>query len=221
MQEDDKHKSPRGSKTSLAEIDSEYSYLDYLIEKKFYKRYWKILRITLGVLSAFLVILAFFGISRYQDLTTLLREAEIANVKLQTVYQEHLVQDSLKGIRQENSKYYAYHLQHNGPFIRESISKMFQYYGFGFPNHKIEDSLSWYLYERSYWYNNAAYHYIKEKEKQRSNLTCIGVVYNGMPDDMISRIDSIFKKIYPDTEIEYFHDANLPESGFLYYIYSD
>lgn len=219
MGESDHNKHRKNDTGDIEKLAAEYSYLDYLIEKRFYKKYWRTLNLTLGGFAVLFTVLAVLGIRECSDLRSMRQDAEEASAKIQTVYRGHVQQDSLRMLRLENSQCYAYYLTGERPGMRESIGKRFEYYGFGFAGYKIEDSLNWYLYDGGHWYGNAAHRYIVAKSKANKDNTSVGIVDNGLSDAMRNRVDSVFREIYPDAEIEHFEDSLLPKSGFLYFIH--
>ena len=177
------------------------------------------MKIFIWVFSLIFGSLAFFGISKYNDLLRLVKETDIVHQRVQASYKFYLEQDSLNTLRIENSKYYSYYLEdENKRRIREAINKLFDANGFGIADSRIEVKLSEFLYDGDNWTNNDAYRFIYLQDTLKRNTTVIGVLYNGMPQRIINRVDSIFHQIYFDAEIKYFLDERLPKSGFLYYI---
>jgi len=107
-----------------------------------------------------------------------LNQAEKANEKLQKVYGDYAREDSLNTIRHQNSEYYAYFLQSTDEtFIRESIVKKFERYGFGFADERIEVALSNYLYRDNHYSYNPATDWLIKQHKADSEHVAVGVVF--------------------------------------------
>lgn len=217
MENENRKENKHDIHAALDKLSSDCSYLDYLIQKKFYKPFWRILRIPIAIAGGIIAVLAFFGIPSYFDLLRFAGEAETANRKIQTVYKEYIHQDSLNLIREENSKYYAFHVGHSSKY-RGTIIESFRDQGFRFRNVEVEDGLNQYLYEDKLARNNKAYNFIIQNKPKEKENNVIGVIYNDVPEYMINRVDSIFRDFYGEAEIEYFVDKRLPENGLLYYI---
>ncbi len=204
------------SKKALGSLASEYSYLDYVIEAKFYKRFWGFITKLTWIIGVVFAVLAFFGFRTYIQLNSKLNQAKEANERIQEVYRGYLKEDSLKTIRSQNSKYYAYLLQNDERPVRESIQRKFQYYGFGFADASIEDQLSVYLYD--HFFDNPATKWLEKTHEADSSIVAIGIVWRDLPDGMIARVDSIFRDVYPDSKVNFIRDIRLPKQGFLYVI---
>ena len=68
MKEDDELKNEANKYNNINNLSQEYSYLDYIIERKFYRRFWKILATIITIFGIIFAGLTFFGISKYIDL---------------------------------------------------------------------------------------------------------------------------------------------------------
>jgi hypothetical protein len=210
------HQRPEGP-SQQGGLGGEYGYIDYLIDRKFYKRFWRMLVGLLSVVSVFFAILAFIGISKYSDLSQTLKEAQTANERLQAVYSNYLREDSLNAIRRQNSKYYVYCRTDGENPIRESIGKSFENAGFAFADASIESALSRYLYAKGRYYSNDAMDWADKQHIADSDHVAIGVLYWEVPAPMLARIDSMLKDVYPSATIRHFEDPKMPRQGLLYY----
>ena len=209
--------SPNSRVHTEESLGAEYSYLDFLIEKKFYKRFSLWLKLLLSVFTVIFTASAYFGVSTYLDLREKLQEAEQANSKIQAVYTSYLQQDSVKALREENSRYYCYYLETGKPAMREAIGNRMREAGFAIADAGIEDAVSSFLNIDSNWVGNAAAQFVT-KSKGASQQHYIGVLYNGVSEPIRNRVDSILRDVYPSAIIQFFEDPHMPGRGFFYSI---
>ncbi len=201
---------------TVDDVAGEYGYLEYLIEKKFHRRfkgYWIVL---LSVLSIF----GLLSINTFVDLKAELGAAERANERIQAAYQDLLLRDSLDIVRSENAEYWLNYSPY-GPDNhnwRPAINQRFEDLGFGYSSSGVEDSVNWYLYDIEGLTSTNAYRHILRAADSSSNRI-IALAYNGVPRFIFSRIESVFRDVYGDSlEFFYASDTLLPEKVIMYYI---
>jgi hypothetical protein len=139
----------------------------------------------------------------------------VENIKerIDPLYNEYVLKDK---IREENSKYYAFHVAHDYKY-RGAIIEAFRDYGFKFRDSKVEDGVNEFLGENPRADSNAARLFMNKKPSNEAEKY-IGVLYNSISDEMRSRIDSIFFEVYGPAKIMYFEDKTIPPMGILYFI---
>jgi hypothetical protein len=199
-------------------LESDLSYVDWVIEKKFYKKFWRTLWITFSGIGILFVVLAWFGISEYRDLVQAVAEVEDTRARIQITYEDYTRRDSLQAIYDENSPYYCYFLSHDDRFMREAIQLEFVKNGFGLPGVDLEARVSDWVYSDHGWRSNAAAGFLQDKANVTDSGTEIAILHNGLPDHIIARVDSLFLALYAGATIEHFNDERLPAPGFVYYI---
>lgn len=213
MNENDESKNVKSKIKSLDELSSEYSYLDYIIDKKFYRRFWKILATILTIFGLILAGLTFLGISTYVDLMKYYNHVENVKERIDPLYNEYVIKDKIK---EENSKYYAFHVAHNNKY-RGAIIGAFRDYGFKFKDSIVEDGLNEFIYNNPQADSNAARLFVIAKSEDEKEKY-IGILYNGISYEMRIRMDSIFAEIYGAANVKYFKSEKIPPMGILYYI---
>lgn len=79
--------------------------MDFLIEKKFFRRYRAWLRLTWTIMIAAVSILTYLGYTTLSDYRSFVDDLELAKSKLKPTYEEYLRKDSVARIVDENSAY--------------------------------------------------------------------------------------------------------------------
>lgn len=217
MTENDQPKTSGEENRQLPEPSGDYSYIDFVIEKKFYKRFNRILRYFIAAIAVIFGVIAFLGIKEYRDLSKLATEADIVKEKIQTVYNEYARQDSLALIKKENSQFYAYHVNDRGGLF-DAIIEAFREQGFKFSDATVEDGITKFVHDKEYAPFNPATIFVDNKDSQEVDIKYIGVIYNDVPEKMRMRADSLFKDFYRGARVEYFEEKKLPRGGLLYFI---
>lgn len=220
MGESDNNKAHKKDSGDIEKLAAEYSYLDYLIEKKFYKKYWGHLRATVVVIGLVLTVIAIWGITTVSELSERLERLRDTDTKIQATYSDLLKRDSLQTYIDENSNYYAIYLAADWNLGRNAANELLGENGFSFASPEFEDSLTWLLDlgKTKFWFNNDAYRFVRDTAGTDLSLRRIGVVYHNVPSHIRGRLDSLYRVIYAEPVIGFFEDTRLPGSGFVFYI---
>lgn len=199
-------------------LQGEHGYVEFLIEKTFFKKFRWYLRGLLTSIGIIFAVLAFYGYSKLSDFDTLLDSARTTRDQMHDVYSEYLRLDSLNSLRQVNARYYHTYLIGDRGSFSETAQERFNYNGFGFSDASVDSALHKYLYDDFKIRDNEAQKFVAEKLKTGSNRIVVGVIHNSLPDSILVRVKSIFREVYLDAYIEYFEDPELPPHGFVYQV---
>jgi len=208
----DKHTSEK-----MTQWESEYSYIDYAMDHKFFKRFWWTLTAAIVVAAPLLAIFAYLSGSTYMEAQKVVNQTQAAYDRFEEAYDYFRSEDSLQAIRNENSRYYYYSIRFNEEkIIVHAMNSLFEEQGFGSRSVDVDSALNRYLYIEYGEFKSPARQWVVEHAKDSTNMVLIGVVHNGMPQSMLSRIDTLFKIVYTDPDIEYIQETRLPLGGFIY-----
>jgi hypothetical protein len=219
MTENPKEPNPHG-KSHSDEPDrweSSLSYIDYAMDQKFFKRFWWTLSAVFLVGSVLLAVFLYFTGSTYTEARSLVQETQASYDRFEEAYEYFRTEDSLQAIKTENSHYYYYSIRFNEEkIIVYAMNSLLKERGFGSRSVDIDSAINRYLYIQDGICESPARRWLLERATDSMNTVLIGVAHNGMPQSMIDRVDSLFKIVYTDPEVQYIQDTQLPLGGFVY-----
>ncbi len=207
-----------GGRDVLSKLESEYSYIDFAIHEKFYRRFWIILGFVLGIPALLLTVAAFLGGQTLLEMKDQVAKAENAYERFEEANSYFLEQDSLQAIKNENGHYFYYLTPYDVNLIAHALNKSFEDQGFGVRNANIDTAMNRYFYVDGKLSQNDAIAFVAESIAKREGQTAIGVIHNGMPQVMLDRVDTIIRRVYDNPSLNHFQDTSLPLGGFIYSI---